>query len=294
MAINQQHRDQIDELQREFLKLKSGKENLLEMVEETELPESVFNSNAIENSTLTLEETEKIILEQEIDKDLNLREVYEAKNLARVSKYVRSKAKQLELSKAVIQILHDMLLTNIDDDIAGRFRQKNEYVRIGNYIAPAPEHVERMVEQAIIDYAADTKTYFLEKISKFHLEFERIHPFVDGNGRIGRILINYLLITQGFPTLIIRDKEKEKYYDAFKKYEKNKNTKALDRMLSLRLIESFHKRLAYLRGYEIIPVVDYAESSGDSVQSLLNKARRQTIPAFREKGSWMIGVNNRK
>ena len=172
----------------EYDTLRKGKESLLSMLDEAEAPESVYNSNAIENSTLTLKETEKILLEMEVSRDVSVREIFEAKNLARVISYTREKSQAEELSKELILLLHKMLIGNIDDSIAGRFRKLGEYVRVGTHIAPAPEHVERMIESILSEYGSNHDLYFLEKISKFHLEFETIHPFCDGNGRIGRVL----------------------------------------------------------------------------------------------------------
>ena len=82
-------------------------------------------------------------------------------------------------------LLHQMLIGGINDAIAGRFRQQGEYVRVGTHIAPAPEHVERMIDNILVEYSSNLDTYFLDKIARFHLDFETIHPFCDGNGRIG-------------------------------------------------------------------------------------------------------------
>ena len=74
----------------------------------------------------------------------------------------------------------------IDDAIAGRFRRRGEYVRVGAHIAPAPEQVERMMGNILVEYSSDLDSYFLDKMARFHLDFEVIHPFCDGNGRIGQ------------------------------------------------------------------------------------------------------------
>jgi len=182
------------------------------------------------------------------------------------------------------------MLTTIDETIAGRFRKQHEYVRVGLHIAPAPEHIERMIENLLITYESDHVSYFLDKIAKFHLDFETIHPFNDGNGRIGRVLINYQLYKLGFPGIIIRDKEKKAYYHAFTAYREHKNTKPMEKIITLALMESLHKRIAYLRGATIIPLAEYAKSQTRSLHTLSNAARRQTIPAFREKGMWKIGI----
>ena len=289
MATSKPVKKRIQALKEEYDALRPGKESLLSMIDEVEIPENVYNSNAIENSTLTLEETEKILLEQRLSRNVSLREVFEAKNLARVIEYTRKKVKESELGKDLIVLLHQMLIGGIDDAIAGRFRREGEYVRVGAYIAPAPEHVERMIETALLEYSSDLGTYFLDKIAKFHLDFETIHPFCDGNGRIGRVIIDVQLLPHGLPRIIIRNKEKDVYYHAFADYREKKTTKTMEGILSLALIESLHKRLSYLKGERIIRLSEYIKQNALSAPAVTNAARRQTIPAFREKGVWKIG-----
>jgi Fic family protein len=287
--ISAYNKDKIKQLKREFEQRRAGKESLLVMIDEAEVPELVYNSNAIENSTLTLQETERILLELEVSRNVSVRELFEAKNLARVTEYIRNK-KDVTLNKEAILLLHKMLIGGISDKIAGRFRAQHEYVRVGTHIAPAPEHIEQLLDNLLADYESSHDEYFLDRISRFHLEFERIHPFVDGNGRIGRVLINMQLILHGYPSAIIRNKGKrDYYYPAFQAYQDNKSTERLDSLLSLSLMESLNKRITYLKGLEIIKLTDHAKQTGESPNTLLNAARRQTIPAFREKGVWKIG-----
>ena len=288
MATNKVYRDRIDELKSKYDSLKTGKESLLAIIDQNEVPESVYNSNAIENSTLTLKETEKILLEQELSRDVSLREVYEAKNLARVVDYTRNKAKESELSKKLILLIHLMLIGGIGDEIAGRFRDDGEYVRVGNYIAPAPEKINNLIDDIISEYISDSHNYFIDKIAKFHLDFERTHPFCDGNGRIGRVLMNYQLLRLGLPRLIIRDNDKSKYYEAFLKYQSNKDTTLMEKVVALALIESLHKRISYLAGDEIIALSEYIKNINANAPAVTNAARRQNIPAFREGGVWKI------
>src|SRR3989338_5855385 len=177
--------NKIASLRERYYKASIGKEALIKLIAETEVSEQVYNSNAIENSTLTLEETEKILLQIDLDRYITEREIFEAKNLARVVAYINGKAKEQELRLEVILFLHKMLIANIRDDVAGRFRQDNEFVRVGNHIAANHENI-------------------IKRIAKLHLIFEYIHPFVDGNGRIGRVLNNYLLIREGFVPINIK------------------------------------------------------------------------------------------
>ena len=289
MAISHPLRKRIKSLREEYAALKGGKESLLALMDDTEVSESVYNSNAIENSTLTLKETEKILLEEELSRNVSVREVFEAKNLARVIDYIRGKTKAEPLTSELMLSLHHMLISGIDDSIAGRFRQEGEYVRVGMHIAPPPEQVAMMIRETLLAYASDLDAYFLDKVAKFHLDFETIHPFCDGNGRMGREIINMQLLELEFPRITIRNKEKATYYQAFRDYNDRQKTKTMERILSLGLLESLHKRTTYLRGEKIIRLSDYIRHNKFSAPSVTNAARRQTIPAFREKEVWRIG-----
>jgi Fic family protein len=145
-----------------------------------------------------------------------------------------------------------------------------------------------LIETAFLAYSSDLQTYFLDKIAKFHLDIEIVHPFCDGNGRIGRAIINYQLQRFGFPAVIVRDREKKEYYHAFSDYRDDKKTKKMEKFLVLGLLESLHKSIAYLKSETIIPLADYTKKHTLSAPALSNAARRQKIPAFREKGVWKI------
>jgi Fic family protein len=277
-------------LKQKYESLKIGKESLLNILDEVEIAESVYNSNAIENSTLTLPDTEKILLDLEVSKNFSLREVFEAKNLARVYDYIHKKKNSIILNQETVLLVHSLLIGGINDDIAGRFRKESEYVRVGRHIAPAPEHIHRMIGVLIHDYKTDHSTNILTKIAHFHLQFETIHPFVDGNGRIGRVLINVQLQEFGYPNIIIRDKEKNLYYKTFPRWRDDKSTKEMEQIIYLALSESLHKRIGYLEGRTIISLAEYAKKKKIPLANLINQGKRQTIAAFREKGVWKIGV----
>ena len=288
--VSSTDRSTIKQLKKEFEQLRDSKESLLRILEETELPKLVYNSNAIENSTLTLKETEKILLEQEVMRDVSVRELFEAKNLARVLEYLSTRP-NLDLTLENILLLHQMLVGGINDNFAGRLRKAGEYVRVGSHIAPAPEHVEQLLESLLDSFHSAHDLYFLDNIAHFHAEFERIHPFCDGNGRIGRVLINLQLARLGYPPVIIRNKSKRtEYYPELVKYEEGGSYDGLADMLADSLKESLRKRLAYLRGDKIIKLADYAKKNSLAVNAQLNAAKRQTVPAFRERGVWKIGV----
>jgi Fic family protein len=283
MTTRAPHREQIEELLKDYVRLSKGHADLLEKISESEVAESIFNSNAIENSTLTLKETEQIIFDSYVGKGLELREVLEAKNLNQVYQLPS------QLSETSILRAHATLLSGIADSFAGRYRKKGESVRVGSHLAPPSEQVPTLVEELLNWFESDTLNYFIDKIARFHLDFELIHPFCDGNGRIGRVIINWQLKAVKCPPIIIRNSEKKKYYSAFREFKVLKKSATFEKMLLLALLESFHKRLAYLRKQKIITLAEWVRSHRASPSATYNAAKRQSIPAFRENEIWMIG-----
>ncbi len=280
--------NKINSLREGYYKASSGKEALLKLISEAEIPEQVYNSNAIENSTLTLEETEKILLQIDLDRFISEREIFETKNLARVVSYMEKKAKEQELTLDVILSLHKMLISNIRDDVAGRFRQGNEMVRVGSHIAPAPQEIVPRLTKTLSDYNASVHEDIVKRIARLHLAFEHTHPFIDGNGRIGRVLNNYLLIREGYVPINIKFIDRSKYYDAFKEFDQKGSTDIMEEIVAKALTNSYHKRLAYLEDKKIVTLAEYAKKNKISHSNLINKAARQTVEAFLEKGIWKI------
>jgi Fic family protein len=281
----------VQNLRERYYLSSKGKEDLLKILADSEIPDHVFNSNAIENSTLSLEETEKILLQIDLDRYISDREIFEAKNLARVVEYIDKKAHEQDLTLDVILFLHKMLIANIRDDIAGRFRQGNENVRVGTHIGASPTDIVRLMEAMMIEYKSSIHEHIISRIAKLHLTFEHIHPFGDGNGRIGRVIINYLLIREGYVPINIKFIDRAKYYDAFKEFDQFGKTDIMQEIVGRALTNSYHRRLAYLEDKKIVTLNEYAKVTKQSYANALNKARRQTIPAFLERGTWKAGID---
>jgi len=278
----------INLLRERYYKALSGKDALVKLVSEAEIADQVYNSNAIENSTLSLEETEKILLQIDLDRFISEREIFETKNLARVVSYIDKRAKEQELNSDLILSLHKMLMSNIRDEIAGRFRKDDEYVRVGSHIAPPPKEINESLEKMFSEYNATNHENIIKRIARLHLAFEYLHPFNDGNGRIGRVMNNYLLIREGFVPINIKFIDRKKYYDAFKEFDEKGVTTIMEEIVGKALTNSYHKRLAYLEGKKIVMLSDYAKNNKISHSNLINKANRQSIEAFLEKGVWKI------
>lgn len=310
----------IQGLQGRYLRAAVGKGALLSLIYDSEVSEQVYNSNAIENSTLSLEETDKILQQIDLDRFISEREMFEAKNLARVVAYISGQAgreslgteslgladhgmsagdsapvrhepmRERPLTLETIRLLHKMLISNIRDNIAGRFRMDGEWVRVGSHIAADPAHITGLLQDMLIGFKASSHLSIIKRLAVFHLTFEHIHPFVDGNGRIGRVLNNYILLRENHVPITIQFMDRGQYYDAFQAFDKNGSTKIMEEMIGRALCNSYHKRLAYLDGKTIMGLGDYARAEKISHSNLLNKAKRQTIEAFWERGKWKIGV----
>lgn len=286
--INQITIDRIEALQNRYAALTKGNEALLKEIALAEIPEMVYNSNAIENSTLTLEDTEKILAGDTLNRKISVREIYEAKNLAKITETLLEKTKH-KLNIKLILDLHKTLLTHIDDSVAGRFRSGKEWVRVGNHLGANPQFVSTLMQELVDDYNKKTNSYFLDTIAHFHAEFETIHPFVDGNGRMGRVLINLQLMNAGLPSIIIQNKSKNtEYYPLFSQYQTTIKFGGFTALFALLLQEALHKRIVILTAKKIIPLSLWASRNSVKPNVAANKAKRQTISAFRMREKWMI------
>lgn len=287
-VLNKTTKDKIEVLRNQLSALSTGNEKVLNEIALAEIAEMVYNSNAIENSTLTLEETEKILGGANLERKVNVREVFEAKNLATITEMLLHRPKK-KLTVELILNLHKTLLRNVDDQIAGRFRTGKEWVRVGNHLGANPSFLNTLMQELADTYNKNKDGYFLDKIAHFHAEFETIHPFVDGNGRIGRVLINLQLINAGYPPIIIQNKSKHKdYYPLFTRYPVTLKFNVFTDLFTVLLQEALHKRIAMLTAKKIIPLSLWASANKIKPNIAANKAKRQTIPAFRLREKWMI------
>ena len=286
--LNARTTSKIDALLDTYAALREDNPEAIAEIARAEVAEAVYNSNAIENSTLTLEDTENI-LAGFTARAHDVREVFEAKNLAEVTEELIRGVGKLDAN--LILRLHGMLLRGINDDWAGRFRRRGEWVRVGAHMGANPEYVDRLVETIITEYYED-ENYFIDRVARFHAEFETIHPFSDGNGRVGRDIINQQLLELGAPPIIIPNKGKERhYYPVFRGYPVSGDYSALSTLIARQLIESLNKRITLITAPKVIRLSEWAKVNGVSGSVAANKAARGTIPAFRQRGTWMIDAH---
>ena len=174
-----------------------------------------YNTNAIEGSTITLHETEEII-KRKISPNKPLRDVQETINHSKVFFEVINE--KSELSTELILNWHKEIFLDTKQDIAGKFR--DYLVKVGNYRAPDWQDINKLIKEFFIWYNKSKKDMHpVEFAARAHYKFEKIHPFGDGNGRIGRLIIAYILRKNNYPLLIIEYKKRKSYYHALSKSE---------------------------------------------------------------------------
>jgi len=177
-----------------------------------------YNSNAIEGNTLTLNET-KVALEGITIGGKNLREHFEAINHKEAILFVESLVqKEQSLSEYTIKSLHALILKNIDDKNAGSYRNINVLISGATHRPPSNIEVPPKMEAFIKWYNTTAQNLHpIERACRVHVDFVAIHPFVDGNGRTSRLLMNFELMKCGFPPVVIKVENRLAYYEALDK-----------------------------------------------------------------------------
>jgi Fic family protein len=174
-----------------------------------------YHSNAIEGNTLTLQET-KVALEGITIGGKTLREHFEAINHKEAILFIEELAQKSEsLTEYNIKQIHSLILKNIDDSNRGSYRKTNVLISGAQHKPPQSFEVPSKMEQFIKEYEAKKETLHPVELASFvHIEFVGIHPFVDGNGRTSRLLMNLELIKAGFPPVVINVEDRLEYYKA--------------------------------------------------------------------------------
>ena len=174
-----------------------------------------YHSNAIEGNTLTLKET-KVALEGITIGGKTLREHFEAINHKDAILFMEDLAQKEErLSEYSIKQIHSLILKNIDDENKGKYRKTNVIISGAEHKPPQSFEVQSKMQEFIKNYNENiTKLHPIELASFVHIEFVKIHPFIDGNGRTSRLLMNLELIKAGFPPVVIKLEDRLEYYKA--------------------------------------------------------------------------------
>jgi Fic family protein len=179
--------------------------------------EWTYHSNAIEGSTLTLAETRLVLLDGLTVGGKSLQEHLEAINHKHAIDFVEALAAKLEpITEHNIRQAHALILRTIDDENAGAYRKGQVYVTGSTYVPPAGIEVPPLMHELVawINSAEAADLHPVEQAALAHFRLVHIHPFVDGNGRAARLLMNLILIREVYPPAVIRHERRPEYYDA--------------------------------------------------------------------------------
>jgi Fic family protein len=180
--------------------------------------EFAFNTTSIEGNTISLEETKNLLEDGLTPKDKTLREIYDLLNTERVFFELFDLKK--EIDSDFIQKIHSQLLENID--ARKGYRTRDIHVVKANFEATPAPFVKTDMDILLKWHNENkNKLHPLVLATIFHHKFEKIHPFFDGNGRVGRMLLNYILLRNDYPPIVIQKKERHYYLEALKKADES-------------------------------------------------------------------------
>ena len=222
--------DMIDRKKREL----DGKRPLTEgevarLVEEF-IVEYTYNSNAIEGNTLTLRETDMVLRGLTVDQK-PLKDHLEAVGHKEAFDYVRELVRdRVPMSENVIKQIHYLVLLDKRED-RGVYRRVPVRIMGAQHEPVQPYLIQPKMEQLMLNYSESTE-HIIPKLARFHIEFEGIHPFIDGNGRTGRLLVNLELMKAGFPPIDIKFTDRMAYYNAFDEYYVKHNVSAMEKLFA--------------------------------------------------------------
>ncbi len=202
----------------------------VERLTEEFIIEYTYNSNAIEGNTLTLRETNMVLRGLTIDRK-PLKDHMEAVGHKEAFDFVRDLVKeQVPLSESIIKQIHYLVLADKQED-RGVYRRIPVKIMGAKHEPVQPYLIQPKMEQLLEDYRNNTD-HIISRLARFHIEFEGIHPFIDGNGRTGRLLVNLELMKAGYPPIDIKFADRISYYNAFDEYHVRHDLGAMQKLFT--------------------------------------------------------------
>lgn len=220
--------DKINQLQEKLASLRPLNKTELRRIQDDFKINNVYNSNAIEGNTLTLKETALILKDGITIGEKPIKDHLEVIGYKDAFEYVGELAdKKTVLSASTIKNIHSLVLMN-DSVNKGVYRRVPVTIMGALHTPPQPYLIEVQMEKLLLDYGElISKENIIAAVSEFHLRFEGIHPFIDGNGRTGRLIMNFELIKCGMLPIDIKFTDRRRYYDCFDRYSENNDSNAM-------------------------------------------------------------------
>lgn len=231
----------IDELKDEMNKKCTLTQGEIKRIHDEFTIEYTYNSNAIEGNTLTLQETAMVLEGITIDKK-PLKDHLEAVGHRDAFLFIQDLVRNnIPFSESIIKQIHTLVLMDRPED-RGKYRRIPVRIMGAYHVPPDPLLVPEKMENLLAEFKYNKKMHPIERAVLFHLKFEGIHPFVDGNGRTGRLLLNLMLMQEGYPPINIKYSDRKRYYEAFDAYYRDGN---ISIMLSIVLDEISFRLMKY-------------------------------------------------
>lgn len=222
--------DMIDRKKKELDTRRPFTEGEVTRLNEEFVVEYTYNSNAIEGNTLTLRETDMVLRGLTIDRK-PLKDHMEAVGHKEAFEFIRELVKDhVPMSESIIKQVHYLVLADKKED-RGVYRRVPVRIMGAQNEPVQPYLIQPKMEQLMIDFA-DSTEHTATKLARFHIEFEGIHPFIDGNGRTGRLLVNLELMKAGFPPINIKFTDRMAYYNAFDEYHVKHNLSSMEKLFA--------------------------------------------------------------
>lgn len=277
------------------LKLILADQQAVKVLEDWLLTELAYTSNAIEGNTLTRKETALAITEQLTSTSKPIKDYVEAQNHAAAFKYVLQLSKNRHyVTEDDILSIHKAILKGLDDTNAGRYRNVQVRISGSNVVLPNSFKVYQLMKE--FAYYLQTEKASIEKAIIAHLQLVSIHPFIDGNGRTARLLMNLLLLKDGKPPLVIRPRDRKRYLQVIEKAQLTEERtdymsfmyKALERSFDT-YIEMFNKDKSDVQHNKLMKISEFAKACGVPVSTIRYYLRAGKIkPAAKTDSDYMM------
>ena len=214
ITLDDNYFDEVDSLKKELDSKRPIPKETLKSLRESVNLEWTYNSNGIEGNTLTLRETQ-VVLEGITVGGKSIKEHLEAINHEKAILFLDDLVKDNDpINEWNIKSIHQLVLKDIDNENAGRYRKENVTIKGATHIPPDYLKVPELMEKLILTYNAWSEYHPIIQAALLHGELVKIHPFIDGNGRTSRLLMNLVLMNKGYNPVIIKKVSRLKYYEA--------------------------------------------------------------------------------
>ena len=243
IELKEDYFDEVDKLKEELDKKRPLSKETIKSLKESINLEWTYNSNGIEGNTLTLRETQ-VVLEGITVGGKSIKEHLEAINHEKAILYLDDIVKDTNpITEWNIKNIHQLILKDIDNENAGRYRKENVSIKGASHIPPDYIKIPELMEKLILTYKTWNEYHPIIKAALLHGELVKIHPFVDGNGRTSRLLMNLDLMNSGYNPVIIKKESRLKYYEALDKAHTTSNYTDFVKLVTKLEVEMLKKYL---------------------------------------------------